>query len=163
MKHAPPWRGCRRGGLPAAAAILIAVFAACSTGAKVRSMFGGLLPMQVSVAPALNENAPVAVDLVVVYDAKVLDTLLKLPAGEWFVKKQQLVKDYPKGLDVQKSWEWTPGQEIPKQTITYHAGAKKVVLFADYQTDGEHRATVDPQQPFRLVLGERDLAVEAPQ
>jgi len=64
---------------------------------------------------------------------------------------------------VQKSWEWTPGQEIPKQTITYHAGAKKVVLFADYQTDGEHRATVDPQQPFRLVLGERDLAVEAPQ
>jgi type VI secretion system protein len=158
-----PLRRDRLRALPAAVAILIAVSAACSTGAKVRSMFGGLLPMQVSVAPALNENAPVAVDLVVVYDAKVLDALLKLPAAEWFTKKQQLVKDYPNGLDVQKSWEWTPGQEIPKQTITYHAGAKKVVLFADYQTDGEHRVTVDPQQPFRLVLGEGDLTVEAPQ
>src|ERR1043166_2314528 len=98
-----PLRRDRLRALPAAVAVLIAVSAACSTGAKVRSMFGGLLPMQVSVAPALNENAPVAVDLVVVYDAKVLDALLKLPAAEWFTKKQQFVKDYPNGLDVQKS------------------------------------------------------------
>src|SRR3954451_24355452 len=121
-----------------AAIAMMLVLSACSTGAKVRSMFGGLLPMQVSVSPALNEDAPVAVDLVVVYDAKLLEALLKLPSSEWFAKKPQLLKDHANALDVQ-SWEWTPGQQVAPPPITYHAGAKKIVLFADYQSDGEHR------------------------
>src|SRR6185436_15401361 len=140
---------------------MMIVLAACSAGAtKVRSMFGGLLPMQVKVSPALNEDAPVAVDLVVVYDAKLLDALLKLPSAEWFAKKPQLLKDHPNALDVQ-SWEWTPGQQVAPASVAYHAGAKKIVLFADYQPEGDHRLTVDPQQPFLLLLGERDVAVEA--
>jgi hypothetical protein len=37
------------------------------------------------------------------------------------------------------------------------------VLFADYHTDGEHRASVDPQQAFHLVLGPMDLQLEVAQ
>ena len=46
-----------------------------------------------------------------------------------------------------------PGQTVDPVTIAYHLGARKVILFADYRTGGEHRAAVEPQQPFRLVLG----------
>lgn len=135
---------------------------ACSAKAKVRSMFGGMLPMQVTVDPHANEDAPLAVDLVVVYDAKLADELLKLPAADWFAKKKQLLRDYPSALDA-RSWEWVPGQEVAPLSIDYHLGAKKVLLFADYGTEGEHRAAVDPQQAFRLYLGENDLALEAKQ
>jgi type VI secretion system protein len=124
-------------------------------------MFGGMLPVEVRVAPDVNGDSPVAVDLVVVYDQKVADSLLKLPSSEWFSKREQFVKDYPKELALQ-SWEWVPGQTVDPLTISYHLGARKVILFADYRTDGEHRATVDPQQPFRLVLGANDLSVEVP-
>ena len=128
-------------------------------GGKVRNMFGGQLPMQVSVAPTANEDNPVAVDLLVVYDKKVLETLLKMPASDWFSKKQQLLNDHQDVLSRQ-GWEWIPGQVVEPVSIGYRSGAVRVVLFADYGTEGEHRATVDPQQPFRLVLGEREISVE---
>lgn len=140
-------------------ALLFLVSGGCSTGKKVRSMFGGMLPMQVDVAPDVNEDSPVAVDLVVVYDPKLVDALLKMPASEWFSKREQFVKDHAKSVALQ-SWEWVPGQKVEPVSIAYRAGARKVVLFADYRTDGEHRLAVEPQQPFRLVLGPQDLAVE---
>jgi type VI secretion system protein len=152
----------RRGSLSlVAAAVAMMVVSGCSTGKRVRSMFGGLLPVQVQVAPDVNEDSPVAVDLLVIYDQKLADSLLKLPSTEWFSKRAQYVKDYPKELALQ-SWEWVPGQSVDPVTIAYHLGARKVILFADYRTDGEHRAAVEPQQPFRLVLGANDLTVEVP-
>lgn len=123
-------------------------------------MFGGMLPMQVKVAPHANEDTAVAVDVVVVYDTKLIEELLKMPASEWFSKKQQFLSDHPNDV-VAQSWEWVPGQPVSPQSINYRAGARKVFLFADYVTEGAHRAAVPPQQPFRLVLGDRDLAVEA--
>ena len=124
-------------------------------------MFGGLLPVEIQVAPDVNEDSPVAVDLLVIYDQKLADSLLKLPSNEWFSKREQFVKDYPKELSLQ-SWEWVPGQSVDPVTIASHLGARQVILFADYRTDGEHRAAVEPQQPFRLVLGANDLTVEVP-
>lgn len=138
---------------------LVCLASACSLPGKVRSAFGGELPIQISVAPHANENTPIAVDLLVVYNQKLLDELLKLPATDWFAKREQFQKDHPDDLLVEK-WEWIPGQEVPTQSVSYRPGAKKVVLFADYVTEGEHRATVDPQKPFRLVLGDRDFQVE---
>ena len=152
----------RRGSLSlAAAAVAMMICAGCSTGKRVRSMFGGLLPVEVQVAPDVNEDSPVAVDLLVIYDQKLADSLMKVPSSEWFSKREQFVKDYPKELALQ-SWEWVPGQAVDPVTIAYHLGARKVILFADYRTGGEHRAAVEPQQPFRLVLGANDLTVEVP-
>lgn len=131
----------------------------CGVTQKARSMFGGQLPFDVVVAPDANEDSPVAVDLVFVYDKKLLDTLLKTPSSEWFAKRDQFIKDYGNALVVEK-WEWVPGQQIERLNVAYRPGARRVVLFADYVTEGEHRATADPQEPFRLVLGARDFSVE---
>lgn len=141
---------------------LSAAFALTSCGVtqKVRSAFGGELPFRVTVAPDANENSAIAVDLVVVYDSKVLDQLLKLKSSEWFARKQQLLNDYSDELAV-KGWEWIPSQVVDAQFVPYRSGARKVVLFADYHTDGEHRASIDPQKPFHLVLGPLDMTLEA--
>lgn len=137
------------------------VLVACSV-APVRSAFGGRLPMQVSIVSGANDDSPVAVDLVVVYDKKLMDDLLKMPAAQWFAKRQQFKADHDRQIDV-SGWEWVPGQSVPPITIPYKAGAKNVVLFADYHSEGDHRAVVGPQEPFKLVLGERDFAVEKAQ
>jgi type VI secretion system protein len=141
-------------------ALVAAVFSVgCGVTQKARSMFGGQLPFDVVVAPDANEDSPVAVNLVFVYDKKLLDILLKTPATEWFAKREQFVKDYGDALVVEQ-WEWVPGQQIDRISVPYRPGARRVVLFADYVTDGDHRATADPQEPFRLVLGSRDFSVE---
>ena len=143
-------------------AAAMALFTACSVKQKVRSAFGGNLPMHVIVAPDANEDSPVAVDVVVVYDRKLLDELLKLPASQWFAVKSQFIADHDRKIAVQ-GWEWVPGQKVDPISIEYRAGAKEVVVYADYSTEGAHRAVVQPQQPFRLVLAERGLVLEKTQ
>jgi hypothetical protein len=49
---------------------------------------------------------------------------------------------------------------VPPLELAYGVGAKQVVLFADYLTPGDHRATRDPQRPFRLVLGQSEIKLE---
>ncbi|HYL06344.1 MAG TPA: type VI secretion protein [Thermoanaerobaculia bacterium] len=142
-------------GLPLAAA-------SCGLPKRARSMFGGDLPLQVTVSPQANHDSPIAVELVIAYDDKVLDELLKTPAGDWFRKREQLRRDYAGQLETWK-WEWVPGQEVAAVEVSYRLGAKGAVLFADYLTPGEHRARLDPHRPLRLLLGETDFKlVEAP-
>ena len=119
--------------------------------ARTRSLFGGDLKMQVRVSPELNQNSPVAVDLVVAYEKKLLEQLQELTAQEWFEQRDQLQRDFPKGLD-RWSWEWVPGQEVPEQTLTFRLGAAGALLFADYLEPGAHRQAVDPHEHFHLEL-----------
>ena len=133
----------------------------CSAGRKVRSAFGGQLPIDVTIAESANDNSPIAVDLLVVYDDKLVDKLVEMPAAEWFTKRQQFIADHPKV--VLQSWEWVPGQEIEPFKVRYGSGARNVVLFADYRTEGPHRRVIGSPKPFRIVLGERDITVEVAQ
>lgn len=139
--------------------VLVPALSGCGLPNRVRSMFGGQLPIQVAISPEANEDSPLAVELIVAYDEKIVDELLKMPARDWFAKREQFLRDHDDSVDTWK-WEWTPGQTVAPLELTYGVGAKKVVLFADYLVPGEHRATVDPQQPFRLVLGESELSIE---
>jgi type VI secretion system protein len=141
--------------------VIVLVFVSCSAGRKIRSAFGGQLPVEVTIDAAANDNSPVAVDLLVVYDDKLVDGLLAMPAADWFRKKQQYVADHP--AVVVQGWEWVPGQSVEPFKVAYRSGARNVVLFADYDTEGEHRAVVGPPKPFRIILGERDLSIEVAQ
>jgi type VI secretion system protein len=138
---------------------LVMLASSCGLPNRVRSMFGGQLPIQVSIAPDANEDSPLAVELIVVYENKIADKLMEKKARDWFAGREQFLRDY--GDDV-KSWkyEWIPGQEVQPLDLEYGIGAKRVILFADYLTPGDHRATIDPQRPFRLVLGPSELELE---
>jgi len=142
--------------------LLPLLVSACSVTTKVRSMFGGDIPFYVTVSSDANENSAVAVDLIVVYDKNVLEQLMKLRAAEWFAQKRQFMNDHRGDVDVQ-GWEWIPSQVVAPQSIAYRSGARKVVVFADYASDGVHRAAVDPQQSFHLLLDTLDLNVKVAQ
>lgn len=150
---------CRSAVRPLLLALLMIVAASCGLPNRVRSMFGGELPIQVTISPDANEDSPVAVELIVAYDEKIVDELLKMPARKWFDGREQFFRDHPEKIDSWK-WEWIPGQEVPPIELSYGIGAKRVVLFADYLVPGDHRATVDPQRPFRLILGQSELELE---
>src|SRR5262245_36111225 len=49
----------------------------------------------VTVAERANENNPVALDIVVVNDKKMIDEIQKLTAKDWFQRKQQYLLDTP--------------------------------------------------------------------
>jgi type VI secretion system protein len=131
----------------------------CGLVRGTQRMFGGKLPMEVTVAPEANDNSPVAVDLLLVYDKKALEKLQALSADKWFAGREQYRRDLDGDLEV-FSWEWVPGQQVARQQAPYRPGVKASLVFADYFSPGDHRVLVDHRRPFRLVLGEKDLSVE---
>lgn len=132
----------------------------CGLPARTRSMFGGTLPVEVTVAADVNQRSPIAVAVLVVYERPVLEKLRELSARDWFDQREQLQRDYPGAFDAW-SWEWVPGQDVPSQELRYGLGVKGGIVFADYLTPGSHRMVVDPHRPLRLEL-ERDDFVVAP-
>ncbi len=136
----------------------VASASACGVAARTKSLFGADLQMSVEVSSRLNDAAPVAVDVVVVYQRELLDRLVALSAREWMEQRAQLQRDHKKDLQVW-SWEWIPGQEVGRQTLSFSAGAAGGLVFADYDTPGAHRERIDPHQHFHLVLGDSSFAI----
>ena len=120
------------------------------------------LDVKVHISPAANRNNPVAVDLVLVSDKKLLKELMKMSAKDWFTQKHQVQLDYPKEKDLSAgSWEWVPGQAVRLDRMNVRYEVVGGVVFANYLTEGIHRASIDPRKPFLLTLGEDDLCVQS--
>src|SRR5688572_32414526 len=108
----------RRSLLLSAGGIVALLFLTACPKVKVPKKIPGTsgeskLDVKVHVSPAANNNNPVAVDLVLVSDKKLLKQLMALSAREWFEKRHQFALDYPKetGLSAGR-WEWVPGQQV---------------------------------------------------
>lgn len=116
--------------------------------------------VQMDVAPDANQDSAIEVDIVAIYDADLLETLLKIPARDWFSKRRQFELDYPKGW---KAWNWqvVPGQSIPTQDISADSGASYgVLVFANYRTPGDHRARVSKVTDVIVHLQRDGFVVE---
>lgn len=123
--------------------------------------FSGKVEMRVTVAEDLNADSPVAVELLVVYDAKLLATLQSMTAQSWFQQRDKLLQQYSEvnhDLDAWM-WEWVPGQVVREQRRRFKIGARGALIFANYFSAGDHRANVDPFQPFLLNLQATDFTV----
>lgn len=145
--------------------ILLCLFSSCGL------FFGQKLRVQVNAAQAVNQNSPVALDVVLVYDENLLKELQKLTAKEWFEKRDQMSRDNPKGVafDV---WEWevVPGHNVPPKTLYVpvktmliypKAKIKAGVVFANYATPGAHRAGLTPEdEDVVIYLLEKEFKVE---
>jgi len=104
------------------------------------------------VSPNANDNSPVAVDLVIAYDKMLLAELVKLPARQWFERREQFRRDYPESIQIE-SWELTPGQTLaarPIDTRRYTTGA---LVFANYLGPGEHRLRIGKESTLVISLG----------
>ena len=129
-------------------------------GVRVPLRPAGKLMIKVAVSPQANNNNPVALDLVLVKDKKLLKELMKLPASEWFQKRNQYRLDYPKETGLSAgSWEWAPGQIVKIDPMPLKQKPAGGLIFANYFTPGTHRAVIDPGKPIVVTLGADTLTV----
>lgn len=140
--------------------VAVVLTSSCGIVGKTKRTFGGILQIEVSVDERLNQNSPVAVELVVVSDKKLVEELEALDASAWFEGREQFFRDHKKGFE-HWLWEWVPDQEVEPFQLELKSGARTAFLFADYLSTGSHRAQLDPRQHFKLMLGEHDFEVEA--
>jgi len=134
---------------------------ALGCGANRKSFFGGDVTVQVDADPEINQNSPVAVEMLVIYDKALLEALLAKTAREWFQSREQVFKDHPGDKAfVATSWEVVPGQSLPAQEVSFGTGARGGIVFADYFSEGAHRARFDPHQSVRIHLQDKDFSLE---
>ncbi|MFM0003072.1 hypothetical protein PQR57_18795 [Paraburkholderia dipogonis] len=92
----------------------------------------------------VNNNSPVAVDVVFVTDDALLARIAELPASKWFAARADLASTFPKSVQY-KSWELVPGQRIDVPSDVF--GRPRVLaafLFANYADPGAHRVRIEP-------------------
>lgn len=137
----------------------VLVLQGCGTVRAVKSLFGGIFPVEVRISSDLNRTSPLALDIVITYDKKVLAKLREMPARDWFEKRTQILRDHEGAL---QAWpfEWVPGQEVEPLALRYEIGADRAVVFADYYSPGPHRLLVDPHRGVRLLLEADGFTVE---
>jgi type VI secretion system protein len=129
---------------------------------KIKSRFGGKVSFMAQLERELNQDFPLAVDLVIFYDKELLDEIGKLSAREWFAQREQSVADNePERLEVH-SWEWVPPRQRGGSTtgiivVDHRLGAHGAIVFANYFTPGDHRFLIDPLESFTLELRESDF------
>ncbi|RLC17621.1 MAG: hypothetical protein DRI57_09495 [Deltaproteobacteria bacterium] len=142
--------------------LMAAALFSCDFGIRTRSLMGGRLHVTVEIDEKANQDNPIALDLLFVYDEKLLEQLLQTPAKEWFEKRGQIKRDYLEGdgLDYW-GWEWVPGQNIPVQELPLKSGAEGALVFADYLSPGDHRVRVAPFEDMTIHLKKDGFEVKS--
>jgi len=123
-------------------ALLLALLAGCS-------LFGGPKPVKpgwdsvaFAAASDANANSALAVDVVLVKDKALLDTLAAMPAARYFASRADLLRTYPDGL-LAFGVEITPGQVLSVERKRFRGErAWAAFAFANYGVPGEHRVRV---------------------
>jgi len=97
----------------------------------------------------------------VVYDDKLLEYLLGIDAQKWFSERAQMLRDHPdEKAFVSSYWELVPGQTPLIKKISFGTGARGAVVFANYFSEGKHRARLDPHKDVVIHLRDTDFCVE---
>src|SRR6476619_2832817 len=124
----------------------VLLFTACpkvkvpKTVRRVSGSGDSKLEVKVHVSPKANNNNPVAVDLVLVQNKKLLQEPMKMSASEWFEKRHQVELDYPKETELDAGrWEWVPGQDVKVDQVPVKMDVVGGVVFARYFNAGTHR------------------------
>lgn len=147
------------------AVLLVSFLSGCGIPRKIavrtRSLAGGKLSVAVNIAPEANQNSPIAVSLLLVYDTALLTQLKSMPASQWFEKRAQIRGNFPGKSGFESwDWEWVPGQIVPPQELPLRADAKAGIIFANYLPPGEHRAVFKPTQSVQINLLAEDFKVQ---
>ena len=134
----------------------------CGIGLRTRALLGGKLTVSIDISEKANQNSPVALDVVVVYDEELLARLLEFSSKDWFEKREQIKRDYlqGEGLDYW-GWEWVPGQKVTIQKLPLKPEAKGGFIFADYFSPGVHRVRIDPFGDVIVHLLEKRFTAES--
>jgi type VI secretion system protein len=115
--------------------------------------------IEFEVAQGANQDSPIALDIVYVHDEQMVPLLLQMTAHDWFQKRGQMTQAFPTGFEL-ASYEVVPGQKGPTAAVTGKTkDAIAAFLFANYASDGTHRARLDALEHPVIELGAKDFTV----
>ena len=134
---------------------------ACSVMKPVRTVTHtkGHLSLNVELDPDLNQDAPLAVDVITVSGKKTVADVSTLTAQAYFQKRASLKSMHPSDLQVY-SWEWVPGQQVAPVIIPGSEVYDEIFLFANYSTPGSHAAALPKSGSVTASFGPEDFKVE---
>lgn len=118
------------------------------------------LAVAIEAEPGANQDAPIAVAVLVVYEDAVFRDLMKLSANDWFEQSEQRLRDNPdmKDFDLLQ-WEVMPGQVVEEVVQQLQGRPAEGLVFADYYSEGDHRIRFNPMKRIVIVLGTNDFDV----
>lgn len=125
---------------------------------RTAGVSSGKLSLHVAISSAANQNSPVAVDLLLIRDKSFLKAAQALSASDWFAKKLQFQRQFPRAMEV-KSWEWVPGQSIAPVTFAVPVDAQGAMMFANYASAGPHSALLPLSGKVSIFLDDDDFMV----
>jgi type VI secretion system protein len=137
------------------------IFSGCSAVMKpVRTVSHttGDINLNVTIEPEVNDDSPIAVDVVVISDKDTLKQISSLTAQAWFQKRDTLLRMYPSKIQI-SSWEWIPDQKISRLKIPNTGVADGVLLFADYTSTGNHCSVLPRSGTIDLAFGLKDFKI----
>lgn len=117
----------------------------------------------VTASPDANQNSPVALDLVFVRDAALVEQLQAMPAARWFATRADTQRSFPEGVGV-ISLEVVPSQSLRLEAKAFaDQPALAVFAFANYAAPGDHRERLVPTAAsYQLQLGPRGFKASPP-
>ena len=130
------------------------IHAACMSSPTPQVFLEGVY---VTVDPNANQDTPVAMDVIVVYEEALVQSLFKLSAAQYFSQKFQIIRDNPGQMDI-FSYEVVPGQNVDPRSITLSRPIPfGGVVFANYLTPGDHRIRIGKEIAAKITLGPKDF------
>ncbi len=109
---------------------------------------------QTHAAEEANQDSPVRIELLWVYDEELVGILSQMTAQEWFDQRTQLERLYGSAAFRSHYWERVPETNTIEQ-LYYDGDAETGFVFAGYRSPGDHRAEITPSCSLKLQL-ERD-------
>ncbi len=119
-----------------------------------------------------NNNAPVGVAVLVVYNEDIFKEIRKMTANEWFQESEQRKRDNPDRKDFELyEWELMPGQKVSNRRMHLQGRKAQGIVFADYFNNPYAVSPDDKESPHRfsftvkenhilIYLGKDELAVK---
>lgn len=117
---------------------------------------GVTLRVNIVVEPEANTNSPVVMSAVFVHSKPMLGKLQEMTAAQWFGKREQLLRDFPRDVE-ELYWEFVPGQQVPRVEKSLRRTPLLGLLFANYRSPGAHRYLFDPKRAQEWICGLREI------
>ena len=110
----------------------------------------------ITTSEEMNNNWPVAIDMVRSHDERLLERIGQLSAKDWFEQKEDFTRNYPE-LQVD-GWEPVPNQQIGPVDVDPGEDWSGYI-FADYRNSRSNRVRLNVEQNVILRLNQNDFTV----
>lgn len=108
----------------------------------------------------LNESRPVRLDIALTTNEEVARQLSTMDAATYFRERDQIVRDHPYQILI-GSWEIVPAHRLEERLRPGIHDPFQGFVFADYPSQGAHRAPLPPIGDVAIMLHRTDLNVSS--